>query len=800
MTPPDLKPGDKLVGRYTIQRVLGKGGFGTVFLAVQDAIQRQVAIKALKPELAAEHSRLREAFRDEAIHTSRLRHPNTITIIGFEETPDGGLYLIMEYLKGVSLGTVIDRNGAMSLRVVLSLGIQIAKSLAEAHDIGLIHGDLKPDNVMVCEHYGDPHFVKVLDFGIARVMGVPTDVVVGTPGYMAPEQCTGEAIGPQADVFALGRVLFEMLTGFNAEASRVTLRLTDKDIPDTPARSLEDISKIIERATEFDPVDRFANAAELLNHLTNLNNNLSGSGSGLWRLPSFNEEPEDLGDDIGDSMVFGEVVEGGVSAEGETPWSMLAEPLPSLDLSAEARVDPILRGRKFDQWLMESAVEEMVASRRGVVMSIVGPAGSGRSALARWLLDIASQRPDLSVGLGDYEGGAFSGPVGLADALAQALGCSKTKGHHNFGQISAALEERSGAKLRPNERAVLLGLIGWSNMSSPKGTEGIIARLIALAACARPMLLVLDGADAADALTLGVIEALAALIDERPIPLMLVCAVTEGGAVAARMARLAELRTCVSRTDLTPLNTTDQRAVIESLFTRLMSKAAPNATPSPPLVDFIAECSGGLPALMAAHVSHLGGAKVLRPSPQGLVLSPRAPSAALFPPSIEERLLADLLARLGAPSQRRDDLIFILLRLSVLGEAIPSSLLRDQLLAEQRRGHLCAERALEQLSSQVRELIGLGLIERILAPGDNKRLLRFCSDATRWAVERVADDLSDARAVHQLAARAKAEFHQKNARVEIRGRSIVEHLAHSTQLAEGAPRPHWPAHRDCWRR
>ena len=176
----------------------------------------------------------------------------------------------------------------MSLPVALSLGIQIAKSLAEAHDIGLIHGDLKPDNVMVCEHHGDPHFVKVLDFGIARVMGVPTDVVVGTPGYMAPEQCTGEPIGPQADVFALGRVLFEMLTGFNAEASRVTLLLTDKDVPDTLARSLEDISKIIERATEFDPIDRFANAAELLSHLTNLNNNLSAPGSGLWRLPGFN--------------------------------------------------------------------------------------------------------------------------------------------------------------------------------------------------------------------------------------------------------------------------------------------------------------------------------------------------------------------------------------------------------------------------------------------------------------------------------------------------------------------------------
>lgn len=205
-------------GKYRLDALIGEGGMGLVFRATQLAVNRPVAVKLLKQIPGLDEEQLSQRFKREALATSRLRHPNTVQVIDFGETADGVLYLVLELLEGAPLSHVIARQGPMAPGRAAAIGRQIAKSLAEAHELGIVHRDLKPDNVFLCQYHGDTDVPKVMDFGIARVMTTDvsmtrTGMMIGTPKYMAPEQAMGKKVGPTADLYALGIILFEMLTG-----------------------------------------------------------------------------------------------------------------------------------------------------------------------------------------------------------------------------------------------------------------------------------------------------------------------------------------------------------------------------------------------------------------------------------------------------------------------------------------------------------------------------------------------------------------------------------------------------------
>ncbi len=214
----------RTIGNFVLSRKVGEGGMGAVYLGEHNRISRRAAIKVLLPELASEPEVVAR-FLNEARASADIKHPHVIEISDFGELDDGTSYLVMEWLQGRSLA---DRMGAARVPVTqaLHIGRQIAEALEAAHQRGVVHRDLKPDNVFLVERDGDADFVKVLDFGIAKILRGATELhtqtgaIMGTPGYMAPEQCRGEVVDPRADLYALGVILYEMLGGrlpFEAE-------------------------------------------------------------------------------------------------------------------------------------------------------------------------------------------------------------------------------------------------------------------------------------------------------------------------------------------------------------------------------------------------------------------------------------------------------------------------------------------------------------------------------------------------------------------------------------------------------
>ncbi|HEY0253413.1 MAG TPA: serine/threonine-protein kinase, partial [Kofleriaceae bacterium] len=214
----DLDPfvGKVIDGRYEIQQRVGEGGMGVVYNARQMSIDRVIALKMLNQQMQGDQQWV-QRFYNEAKACSRLQHPNTIRMFDFGQTQDGRLFMTMEFLDGISLRDALQRGPLAPQRVVKIL-IQCCASLAEAHSIGIIHRDIKPDNVFLLNMAGSPDFVKLLDFSVAKLlegdrMKTQAGVVFGTPQYMSPEQGRGAPLDARSDLYALGVLAFEMLTG-----------------------------------------------------------------------------------------------------------------------------------------------------------------------------------------------------------------------------------------------------------------------------------------------------------------------------------------------------------------------------------------------------------------------------------------------------------------------------------------------------------------------------------------------------------------------------------------------------------
>lgn len=272
------KEGDLIGGRFRITRLLGSGGFGTVFQALQENIGRDVALKFLAPSVAKDPVNI-ERFRREAFHVSQLRHPNTITLYDYGQTEDGLFYMVMELLEGVALSEQIQKFGAIEMSRGAHIFLQVLKSLTEAHQRGLVHRDLKPENIYLCEMFGEQDYVKVLDFGVAKMTmmdGEPDSEekltkagrIFGTPMYMAPEQACAEPITPATDIYALGLLCFEILTGLPPVTGRNRMDVIHKQIRDevprlTPELLGTPIGDVIRHATLKDPAARYQDASQM---------------------------------------------------------------------------------------------------------------------------------------------------------------------------------------------------------------------------------------------------------------------------------------------------------------------------------------------------------------------------------------------------------------------------------------------------------------------------------------------------------------------------------------------------------
>ncbi len=277
-------PVDPLVGhtldeKYLLEDRLGIGGMGTVYRARHLLIDRPVAVKVLNPRFVEDEA-ARTRFSREAKACGRLQHMNAVTVTDFGTSQDGYVYLVMELLEGRTLREVLAKEAPLDAARSVALMLQISAAVAAAHEAGIIHRDLKPANIFIVQRAEVPAVVKVLDFGIAKLAADSLDedepktltavgAMIGTPRYMSPEQCDGAELTPAADVYSLGVILYEMLTGTVPFSGSSPLAIAMKHTGEIP-RNLRDfvaaippeLEQVVLHTLEKRPQDRPGNAAE----------------------------------------------------------------------------------------------------------------------------------------------------------------------------------------------------------------------------------------------------------------------------------------------------------------------------------------------------------------------------------------------------------------------------------------------------------------------------------------------------------------------------------------------------------
>lgn len=278
--------------RYRIKELLAEGGMGTVFIAEHMKLRKMVALKTIHPSFLG-NEEVAARFAREAMASAQLEHPHVASAIDYGALPEGGAYLVLELVHGPNLRAHIDKVGGAPWQQVCEIGAQIADALSAAHAMGIVHRDLKPENVLLEARHGGPPFVKVLDFGIARVEGPPTQdaeagaparpltkvgAVLGTPGYMAPEQAMGGPVDERADLYALGVLLWEMLAGRSLfDAPNLTGLITQQFAPSLAERiaagvgaAPPELAVLVHKLLAPQLSDRMQSAADLRDELRSL--------------------------------------------------------------------------------------------------------------------------------------------------------------------------------------------------------------------------------------------------------------------------------------------------------------------------------------------------------------------------------------------------------------------------------------------------------------------------------------------------------------------------------------------------
>ena len=275
--------------RYDVVRPLGSGGMGEVYLARDRVLGRDVALKVLRKQYAGDDE-FAERFKREAMSAASLSHPNIIQVYDRGETEEGASYIAMEYVPGGTLKERISREGPLEAADAAGLGAQVAEALGAAHDRGMVHRDIKPQNVLLAARGG----AKVADFGIARAGSSATisrtGSVMGTAGYMSPEQALGKPATPKSDLYSLGVVLYEALTGelpYTAD-NPIAVSMKHVNEPLRPPIELnpripKGMNALVTKLLAKDPEDRYADAEELADDLWRVNRGLEPVAAGVGR-------------------------------------------------------------------------------------------------------------------------------------------------------------------------------------------------------------------------------------------------------------------------------------------------------------------------------------------------------------------------------------------------------------------------------------------------------------------------------------------------------------------------------------
>ena len=273
MAAPDEHIGKTVANKYRVEQMIGEGGMGKVYRATQLALDKPVVLKVLRQALLSDE-RTVARFQREAKAASRLNHPNSISVLDFGQADDGAMYIAMEFVQGKDLHHILSREWPLPESRVIRVISQVLSALADAHSAGVIHRDLKPENIMVEQRRGEADFVKVLDFGIAKIVDGTNDdgpaltragFVCGTPEYMSPEQARGAQLDHRSDLYAVGVILYQLTSGmlpFDSDSAVgfATKHLTEVPPPPTKrrpdARVSPGMERLIMKALAKNPDDR----------------------------------------------------------------------------------------------------------------------------------------------------------------------------------------------------------------------------------------------------------------------------------------------------------------------------------------------------------------------------------------------------------------------------------------------------------------------------------------------------------------------------------------------------------------
>ena len=268
--------GRVLNGKYRLVKMIGTGGMGTIYEGMHEQLEKRVAIKVLHRQIATNEEAYQRFLR-EARAAGRLPHPNIIEVTDFDRTSDTIPYMVMEYLEGEDLGSVLDREGCMTVGQILPIFQDVCSAVQCAHDAGIIHRDLKPENIFLCQFGGRTDYPKVLDFGISKVRDVSlsltrTESYLGTPYYMSPEQARGQSalVDGRTDIFALGAMLYRALAGqypFTGDSiDSILYQIVHEDptpLQEENGQVSEALAEVIHRALAKAPDERFPSMDDL---------------------------------------------------------------------------------------------------------------------------------------------------------------------------------------------------------------------------------------------------------------------------------------------------------------------------------------------------------------------------------------------------------------------------------------------------------------------------------------------------------------------------------------------------------
>jgi serine/threonine protein kinase len=309
--------GKTLDNQYEIVSLIGKGGMSFVYKAKHLLMKKTVAIKTLLPHLSLNAISL-QRFQQEAQAASNLKHPNIIAVYNFGTTPDGEPYLVMDYVEGSSIADELEKNGIVPVERAVDIFVQVADALAHAHQRGIIHRDLKPSNILLLEKDGVKDHVNIVDFGIAKMLPqdgaeaislTQTGEVFGSPLYMSPEQCRGEKLDNRADIYSMGCLMYETLTGRPAISGDNTMEVLYNHLHEIPAPMKAPLTyippqleKIVFKTLAKDPAQRYQNMGQLRDELKDFSlrskTNVINKVSNAWQLFWLRRKPRTRRDKI----------------------------------------------------------------------------------------------------------------------------------------------------------------------------------------------------------------------------------------------------------------------------------------------------------------------------------------------------------------------------------------------------------------------------------------------------------------------------------------------------------------------